>query len=277
LAQVLKIYHQVTNIFKQLNLTKMKKHLLFVALLFAFNIGKIFAQQHHQQHYQNNHHDGHQNGHHSSENSSGFGYPDDECNLQLSVLKINVENPYRTQIIIDGKSYGTVQNNYTGIELAAGKHFIQLYRTGHRTGGYMVFSGDIWMKVNSLATATLTRFDGLVMNQVPILTNTCSNTNYSTCTFAVDDRTFCTFKNVVKNAWFDSDKQQLIGHFLSRNYVSSNQVEQLLGMIDFESTRLKVAKEAYTKVVDKNNFYTVFNQFDFESSKRELSNFMATC
>jgi hypothetical protein len=48
-------------------------------------------------------------------------------------------------------------------------------------------------------------------------------------------------------------------------------------MIDFESTRLRIAKEAYTKVVDKNNYYTIFNQFDFESSKRELSDFMARC
>jgi hypothetical protein len=273
LARHLEIDNQETKFLKHLNLTKMKKHLLFVAVLFACNIGKIFAQQHHHQHHNNQN-----GGYYQGGNNSYNGYVEPSCQAPLSVFKINLENPYRTQIIIDGNNFGTVQNNYNGIELTAGKHFVQLYKLGNRVGGYMIFSGDIWMKANSIATGTLTRYEGLVMNQVPMMVNQCSTTSYyPACNYAVDERTFCTFKNVVKNAWFDSDKQKLICDFLSRNYVNSNQVEQLLSMIDFESTRLKIAKEAYTKVVDKNNYYTVFNQFDFESSKRELSDFMARC
>jgi hypothetical protein len=281
LAQPLELYHQETKFLKQLNLTKMKKHLLFVALLFAFNIGKIFAQQHHHQNQQNHHY----GGHHQSENhnNGGGGYnpnPNQQAVSLTMILKFMVQNPYKTQAIVDGNNYGAIQNLYDGITLTAGKHFVQLYKNGNRSaGGYMIFSGDVWLNANTITTASLNYTTGLVMNEILMYNNQCGvYPTYEThCNYAVDERTFCTFKNVVKNAWFDSDKQKMICDFLSRNYVNSNQVEQLLSMINFESTKLNIAKEAYTKVVDKNNYYTVFNQFDFESSKRELSDFMARC
>ncbi|MFM2048051.1 MAG: hypothetical protein RI955_597 [Bacteroidota bacterium] len=251
----------------------MKKHLLFAVALLACISSKTFAQQHHHgNHAGQNHHNG-----------GGYYQPNQN---NFSVLKFSVQNPFRTIAIIDGQNYGAIQNLYNGVNLAVGKHCIQLFKKGNRQGSMMIFNGEVWLKPNTVATATFDYYNGLVVTQQPIFNTTCNNDdeydNYpqpcvAPIICAVDERTFCQFKNVVKNAWFDSDKQKMICDFLNKNYVNSYQVEQLLTLIDFESTKLKIAKEAYTKVIDKNNYYTVFTQFDFESSKRELSDYMARC
>jgi Domain of unknown function (DUF4476) len=258
----------------------MKKNLLFAMLLLAITCTNLFAQQNFRKHHQGEHHNG--GNHHQPNNNYPSTPPQQACGVAPSILKFNLENPYRTYVLVDGKNYGFLQNLYNGINLYPGEHTMQIIKKA-KWGemAYTLFNGNVCIKPNTIATASLNYYHGLVMSEMPMYTNQYSNDDdyYSPTPVicATDERTFCAFKSVVKNAWFDSDKQKMICNFLSKNYVNSNQVGQLLQLIDFESTRLVVAKEAYTKVIDKNNYYVVFNQFDFESSKRELSDFMARC
>jgi hypothetical protein len=249
----------------------MKKNLLFTMLLLAITCTNLLAQQNFKKHHHGGNH--HQpNNYPSAPNQQG-------CSVAPSVLKFDFENQLRTFVVVDGKNYGFIQHLYDGINLYPGNHNVQILKKakwGEIT--YTLFNGNICLKPNTIATASLSYYDGLILSEVPMYNNQCGNSGYyPTCNYAIDEPSFCIFKNVIKNAWFDSDKQKLICDFLSKNYVNSNQVGQLLNMIDFESTRLRIAKDAYSKVVDKNNYYTIFNQFDFESSKRELSDFMARC
>ncbi|MCX7728498.1 MAG: DUF4476 domain-containing protein [Bacteroidia bacterium] len=43
-------------------------------------------------------------------------------------------------------------------------------------------------------------------------------------------------------------------------------------LFSFEETRLEFAKYAYSKVIDKENYYQVNDAFQFENSIEELNN-----
>ena len=82
---------------------------------------------------------------------------------------------------------------------------------------------------------------------------------------------FASLKQVVIRSSFDSTKRELLQGALASNRLTSQQLYELLTLLDFESSRLEIAKLGYAKVVDKENFYAVYNAFSFDSSVRELN------
>jgi len=53
-------------------------------------------------------------------------------------------------------------------------------------------------------------------------------------------------------------------------------VKELVGLFTFESSKLEIAKAAYGRTIDKNNFYQVNDAFTFSSSVDELSEYINT-
>jgi len=62
---------------------------------------------------------------------------------------------------------------------------------------------------------------------------------------------------------------------INNNYFSSRQVARLIQQMTFESSKLELAKYAYSKTVDKSNYFIVNDQFSFESSITALSDYIA--
>ena len=81
---------------------------------------------------------------------------------------------------------------------------------------------------------------------------------------------FHALKQTVVNASFDSTKRELLKSALSRNSLTAQQLYELLNLLDFDSSKVEIAKAGYAGVVDKQNFHTVYNAFTFDSSVREL-------
>lgn len=73
---------------------------------------------------------------------------------------------------------------------------------------------------------------------------------------------------------FDSNRLMIAMQILSVNMVTSNQVAQLMNMLSFENSRLELAKFAFRRVIDPQNFFIVNNAFSFGSSATELSRFL---
>lgn len=101
-----------------------------------------------------------------------------------------------------------------------------------------------------------------------------SNNNYNLIN-VMGNNAFMSLKAMLINTSFDSDKIKIAQQVLNTNYLNSNQVAQLMEVFDFENNRLKFAKQAYNKTVDKQNFYIVNGAFDFNSSITELANYIA--
>ncbi len=87
---------------------------------------------------------------------------------------------------------------------------------------------------------------------------------------------FADLLSVIRNRPFDSTRRQLAAQAINSNYFTSVQVLQMLQLFSFDSSRLEVAKLAYTSTVDPERYYIVFDAFSFDSSVRNLSNYMAS-
>jgi hypothetical protein len=74
---------------------------------------------------------------------------------------------------------------------------------------------------------------------------------------------------------FESTKQNALRTAFQQNYFTSAQVAQIVDGLTFESTKLAVAKQAFPRTVDPQNFHTIYRNFDFDSSVSDLSQFIA--
>lgn len=90
----------------------------------------------------------------------------------------------------------------------------------------------------------------------------------------MNNRDFKEFiSSVERNANFDSDKVAMISSVVRNTYFNSDQIRSILKTLSFDKDKLTVAKELYARCVDRQNYYLVYDAFDFDSSKRELSEF----
>lgn len=81
---------------------------------------------------------------------------------------------------------------------------------------------------------------------------------------------FARLLKALDDASFSDEKYAIVKEAASKNYFTSGQVLKILRKFDFEEDKLKVAKLLYPRVVDPENFFVVYEAFDFSSSKEEL-------
>lgn len=91
---------------------------------------------------------------------------------------------------------------------------------------------------------------------------------------AMADHDFRILMGSIENASFDRTRLNIALFALERNHFTSGQVATLMSLMTFESTKLTLAKQAFSRTVDPEVYYAVYQQFTFESSIRELNNFI---
>jgi hypothetical protein len=69
---------------------------------------------------------------------------------------------------------------------------------------------------------------------------------------------------------FEDDKVQFLQSALKGVYLTSQQLSVILLQFDFERSKLQVCKQYYPQLTDKENTGVLYSVFDFESTKREL-------
>ena len=79
---------------------------------------------------------------------------------------------------------------------------------------------------------------------------------------------------LITNESFDSSKLTLAKQVVSSNPMSANQILGICKLFSFESNKLEFAKYAYGFCVDRNRYYLVNEAFSYDSSKRELNEYI---
>lgn len=82
------------------------------------------------------------------------------------------------------------------------------------------------------------------------------------------------FMNTFHNARFESDRVIIAKQMLSVNCVNVHQVVAIMNGFGFESSRLEIAKFAYSRACDPQNYFMVNDAFRFSSSIRELNRYI---
>ncbi|MBL4669106.1 MAG: DUF4476 domain-containing protein [Flavobacteriales bacterium] len=80
--------------------------------------------------------------------------------------------------------------------------------------------------------------------------------------------------NAIQNTSFDKAKLQIAKQAIAANNVNAQQVGIIMEQFTFESNKLKFAKNAYRKTIDKENYFIVNNAFTFSSSISKLNEYI---
>lgn len=78
-----------------------------------------------------------------------------------------------------------------------------------------------------------------------------------------------------RDASFDDSKVGMISNAAQNTFFNAKQIYEMVNTLNFEKGKLQVAKQLYSKCVDKQNFYQVYQALSFDSSKRELSKYIS--
>ena len=185
---------------------------------------------------------------------------------------------YEYDVLFDGRNY------YLSFYGAYSENFIadhpDLFEEGQNPAGVNppVNDGDdkdinINIFVNQVNTQSSVQNTGSGTNDVvlppppePIVTGNCSQ--------PVSEDIYDDFLVSLEKKNFDDTKVTVAKQFIKNNCLTSSQIYRLLKVIDFEDSRLDLAKYAYKYVFDPQNYYKVNDAFNFSDSIDELNKFI---
>jgi len=232
----------------------------------------------------------------------------------ISILNLRLSDGAAFKVFIDGQQAGGT-GTVAKFNSTQGQHYLQVYRIGSSWGYETMdnaFRGNVVLTGNAEAFATVypdmqkIKFDNIVaLNNTPHFGNNepivcfypirprpnlhgdVTQTAYTHCNETpvipqapVAPQPMCMnefnqLKQTIDHAGFESTRLSIFKQALPYNYFTSAQVRDLMDMFWFESTKLEMAKLAYPKTIDQNNYYIVNNGFGFSSSVNELGEYVA--
>lgn len=215
-----------------------------------------------------------------------------------SILNIKASDNSMIGVVVDGRDMGLNDNAITVNNLRPGSHYLRIYRLNKLMpdGRLTMFEGHVQITASSETYSTVLigmnklRMDRIVainynpnpwqqpgkpiMPQAPVYPNQCEPA-IPIGPMAMADYDFERLRCTLEEASFESTRMMILKQALNYNYFTTAQVRALMNEFWFESSKLEVAKVAYTKTVDPNNYYLVNNEFSFGSSVRELGDYLA--
>ena len=211
-----------------------------------------------------------------------------KANHLNSVLSIqNFDNPYIT-VSLDQPYFSQPSNQVVLDDVTSGNHFLQVQRlVRHPMHPWYqtIFRGYVFINPSSNIVAAITRNHQFRVLEVsplfpaPIVYEPQYNpepcNNYQPSNYAVSDYDFDMMRKNIDNRSFESTRLQLAKQFIDNNYFSARQIAELMRLMTFESTKLELAKYAYSKTIDRNKYFIVNDEFTFESSISELSDYIS--
>ncbi len=206
------------------------------------------------------------------------------------------------KVEIDGRKF-TMQNNAITIGyLADGYHDVKIYRERKRSRDYdrdrngngfgfsrkaeVLYNSSISLKRGYHLDITVNRFGKVMIDERRIDRNDewyndeddyydNDNTGWNGGRGNVmNGREFETLKEALRKEWFENNRITSVKTVADKSNFTTQQVKELMLLFTFENNRLEVAKYAYRKTVDKQNYYQLNEALTFSSSKDELARFM---
>lgn len=99
------------------------------------------------------------------------------------------------------------------------------------------------------------------------------NINYPN---VMDNQTFQQFMSAMKkDAWFDDKKITFINQQGRHAMFTSDQIAVLVKDLSFDKNKITLAKSLFSKCVDKQKYFIVGDALDFDSSRRNLMDFIS--
>ncbi|HEX2628489.1 MAG TPA: DUF4476 domain-containing protein [Chitinophagaceae bacterium] len=234
---------------------------------------------------------------------------------KMSMLSINSASQGDIRVIVDGKRFEPNDNSLVINNLQSGYRTVKVYRQkgggmynifGKRYE--LVYNASVYVKPRVNLILSIDRFGRTVASEQFIPSGRGNgrdwghnngggrnndwddddfdydndgnwgdydggyNNNYNR---AMSDRDFNQVLVNISKEWLEANRMKSASSIIASNFLTSMQVKQMIHIFTFESNKLDLAKQAYSKTVDQRNFLsTVDDEFSFSSSRDELARFI---
>ncbi len=208
----------------------------------------------------------------------------------VSELHIRMFDNSWFTVTIDRQRFTEPVTRFHLDEVAPGTRYITITKVanngyyGH--GGIrhlVVFSGYVDIPAASEVRAMVDRARRFRINRIeplyacePVITQpVCNMPPVIPVVYGMDDYAFGGLMNTLRNMNFESSRMAVARNAIMSNNFTSRQVADMMGLMTFDSSRLELAKLAYGKTIDRENYWVVYDLFAFESSIVELNNYIS--
>jgi len=191
-------------------------------------------------------------------------------------------------VIVDGKCFDIGSNSIMISGLEPSYHDVKVYQQSFQgsvgTFAYdrnVLFNGPVLLKPRTNLTIAIDECGAITMNETTRRRREFGDTwnsggnyypfSHGTYSKAMDDFEFDRVMWAINKENFETNRMRSAEQIISTNYFTTRQLRQLLGLFNFESNKLELAKFGYNKVVDQSNYYTLSDLFSFNSSRDELA------
>ncbi len=168
-------------------------------------------------------------------------------------------------------------------DLPAGRIPISIYESG-----YLLYRTTLNVRNNSRLVLDFFTNEGLfLLDSYPVQSygfnswndiwnnpyGNSGNINYPN---VMDNQTFQQFMDTMKDrAWFDDKKLAFINQQGRHAMFTSEQISILVKDLSFDKNKLALAKSLFPKCVDKQKYFIVGEALNFESSRKELMDYIS--
>jgi hypothetical protein len=220
--------------------------------------------------------------------------------LSLSLLafdgsKLSIStftNKQELQVEIDGRRVNMRDNSITLSNISEGSHSIRIYKEKARNGiGFgkrqvILYAGTVFVKRGFHTDVTVNRFGKVFIDERRIArVDAFGEDEYfeegedeggwdNGYGNVMSTRDFEQVKAQIKKEWFENNRITSAKVIIDKSNFTAQQVKELVLLFTFENNKLEVAKYAYRKTVDKQNYFQVSDALQFKSSKDELNRFI---
>lgn len=187
---------------------------------------------------------------------------------------------------VDDQAISNGSGKYRFFDLQSGRIPISIYENG-----FLIYRTTLMLRNNSRMVLDFFTNEGLyLLDTYPVKSQSYGfndwddvwnnpygnqSGNWHNPGNVMDETTFGKFFEMLeRNEKFDDGKMAMINQQMRSSLFTSYQIKSLVKSLSFDRNKLNLAKSMYRKCADKNKYFLVYDAFDYESSKRELMEFI---
>lgn len=218
-------------------------------------------------------------------------------NSRLSISAVN--NKMNLKVEVDGRKIPMRDNSITLRDIGDGYHNVKIFREviknnnawgNGRAKQEVLYNSRVFLRRGYHLDITVNRFGKVFTDEEMIdrfddeyygdeedyyEDNNHGNGGWNNGNYReMNNRDFEQAKETLKKDWFESSRVSTAKTIIDANYFTTTQVRELMQLFSFDDKKLEIAKYAYRKTVDRNNYYILSEQLTFSSSKDELARFI---
>jgi len=221
-----------------------------------------------------------------------------------SQLSVSLPGNSNIRVIVDNSRYENSDNNITIGDLSNGYHSIKVYEVKNQSRFFndskLVYTSSVLIKPAYQVNIMINRNGKAVIDEQRLFddrkyndrdrdnrggrnndypyndrnNNRYERDDHNRGGYQMSNERFYQALCIIEKENFDNRRFTIAKEIVEDNYLSTAQVKQMLQLFSFDVNKLELAKYAYIKTMDKNNYFMLYDVFAMNSYKERLAEFV---